>query len=546
MLALFALVAAACGDDDTTDTSDGDTTVEEPSDDPAEEPADEPSDDPAEEPADDPAEEPADDPAEEPVLGGSINYVSQIGPPRGLDPAKALQGVIDAQYQMLVFGSMVYGNATGELIPGLAESVVPNGDFTQWTITLRDGLMFTDGTEFTVDAIVAHWDRIADPATGARAAADIAEVESTEVVDPLTLVVNLNRPDGTWAEVLSQSPGWIPSPAVVEQCGDAFGTTPECTVGAGPFVVTEIVAGDHWTYEKNPDYYDAPKPYLDEVVMRSVVDPRTRTDTFLSGAADFFNVLTPHVVLAEVEGYPVATSWNQGIPSLALRTDEGPTSDIRVRRALNMAIDREAVIARASPGASDLEGIMDPAGPWANDVTWIAYDPDQAQTLIDEYLADTGESSVDIELIGATGNSALWQAMKQEWDKIDGLNVTLALEESAQTSARIATRDYTGMLNTSIPNVPRGIVAALTSDSPQNLTFINNAGLDQAIIDANATDDPAVQAEAMRRVAEILVEEAPYVPQYVNPFRFFYHENIHGVEVMPESGAIIFENVWKD
>jgi ABC-type transport system substrate-binding protein len=136
--------------------------------------------------------------------------------------------------------------------------------------------------------------------------------------------------------------------------------------------------------------------------------------------------------------------------------------------------------------------------------------------------------------------------MKQDWDKIKGLNVTLTIEENAQTSLRIAKRDYPGLLNSAMPETPRAALPVLTSTSPQNLSYINDPELDAALVEANATNDPSAQTAAMKKVSQRLAALVPYITQYRTPFNFFWKKNVHGVQNMLTSGATPMQNVWKD
>lgn len=552
-IALCGLVFAACsGDDDDAETTSAPAATDAPAASAAPEAStvSDTSDAPEASSAPDASEAPASTgEGGEPQVGGSITYAMQLAPFRGFDPVLASGGVIDQQYLNMVYGSLIYLDSEAEVIPGMATSVEPNEDFTEWTITLRDGLTFTDGTDFTVDAIVDLWDRIADPQNASPAILGISEVESTEVLDPQTLVVHLNRADGTWDQVLATTgAGMIPSPTAVAAAGESYGATPETTVGAGPFVLTEAVAGDHFTFQRNEGYWDAPRPYLDEVVIRPITDHATRANTFSSGGADLLHTPNPSQPTADLidAGYSYAEAVGAGVAALAINTQNAPTDDVRIRRALNLAIDRASVISRCCPGAEEATTIVSPDSPWANDVQWIAYDPEEAQALVDEYLAETGAESVEVNLIGATSAQLVWESFKQEWDKIDGLDVTLQVEDPAQTSVRTATRDYQNLLNATAQETPRAALTALASTSQQNLPFLESEAMDQVLQAANATNDRDEQTAAMTEYAELLLEEVPYVPQYRHPFRYFWQDSIHGVELQLSSGTLMMENVWKE
>ena len=446
-----------------------------------------------------------------------------------------------------MYDQLIYVNSAGKVTPGLAESILPAFSFTQWTIKLRPNLKFTDGTPLNADAVVAHFDRIRNPATASPARPAVLEIAKTKIIDQQTIQVTLNDVDSSWNMTFTQQLGNIPSPTAVSAAGAAYGTSAQTAVGAGPFKIVEFVRGDHYTFERNPGYYDAPKPYLDKVIIRPVADHSARYNTFTTGGADMveYAAAVQQMVDLRAAKYPTATTRGSGIAALALRTDTGPTADVRVREALQRAIDIDAVIARAAPGAVKAESIPDPDGPWANDIPYPGFDRVKAQSLIDAYLKDTNQSSVTLKLIGANTNIPVWEAFKQEWDKIKGLNVVLQIEESAATGVRIATRNYSDMLNSAVPNMPRTVLPAFSVASSSNLTFVKDIPLDVAVGDANATGDPAVQRRAMQAFSKRLAELVPYVLQYRTPFNFFWQKNVQGVELGIASGSMPMQNVWK-
>jgi peptide/nickel transport system substrate-binding protein len=469
-------------------------------------------------------------------------------PSRGLDPAAALGTVVDGQYLQAVYGRLLYQDDTGTVRPGLAESASPSPDSSVWTIKLRPGVVFSDGTPFDAGAVVAHWTRMLDPATASPGRTPLTEIASTDVVDPTTLVVRLKEGRGTWDTTLTASAGAIPSPTAVRAAGPAFGTTAATTVGAGPFLVTDFQKGSRYRFERNPRYVDAPKPYLDSVEIRPVYDATARANTFRTGGADMTTFFTPtqDVVALQQAGTPHAAAPAAGVSGLIMRTDQGPTSDVRVREALQRGIDIDSVLARAAPGATKATTLLDPGGPWANDVAYPAYDPVRAQQLVDAYLADTGTTTVDVTLIGSNATAKLWEAFKQDWDKIRGLRVTLQIEDTASTSARLAKRDYGSLLNGLLPETPSLALVNLLSTSTQNRTFVSDPQLDAALKAANAAADVSTQRAAMRVVSERVSALVPMVAQYRAPLHWFWNDDVQGVALGLSYGVMRLEDVRKE
>jgi peptide/nickel transport system substrate-binding protein len=474
-------------------------------------------------------------------------YLSQSEPARGMDPALASGSLVDGQYMQLVYGQMLYQKADGTIVPGMAQSVTPNADHTQWTVTLRPNLKFSDGTPYDADAVKAYWARMADPATASPTRAPLTEVAEVTAASPTVVQVTLKAPDGTWNQALTTPVGTVPSPTAVKAAGTSYGTTPQTTVGAGPFVITDLSKGNRYVFERNRTYWDAPKPLLDRVEVRAMPDHTARANTFRSGGADMTNSYSAEseTVNLQKSGVPTAAVVSPGVFALAMRTDRGPTADVRVREALQRAVDTNAVIQRAAPAAVPAPAVADPKGPWASDVAYPGHDLPKAQRLIDSYLADTGQTTIPITISGANTNTKIWEAVKQEWDKLRGVTVTIQADERNRTSTRIATRDYDTTLSGSLPDNPRTALTNLLTGSPQNLSYLSDPQMDAALREANATEDVAKQKEGMRKVAERASQLVPAVLLYRTPLNWFWQKNVEGVELSLTSGVIQFENVGK-
>lgn len=477
----------------------------------------------------------------------SFVFLSQSEPARGMDPTLASGNITDGQYMQLVYGELLYQETDGTLQPGMAESVTSNADFTQWTIRLRPNLRFSDGTAYDAAAVKAYWTRMSDAKVASPSRAPLTEVASMDAQGPTELLVTLKAPDGSWSTALTSPMGAVPSPTALHAAGDAYGTTPQTVVGAGPFVLKELTKGSRYVFERNPGYWDAPKPHLDRLEVRPMPDHTARVNTFRSGGSDMVNIYSaaPDLVTLRGLGLPGAAAVSPGIAALVMRTDKGPTADLRVREALQRSVDIDALIKRAAPGAVKATSVMDPKGPWAGDAPYPGYDPAKAQQLIDSYLVDTGQTTVAITLTGANTNQSIWEAYKQEWDKLRGVTVTIQSEERNKTATRIAQRDYDDLLSSTLPDNPRTALNYLLSGSPQNLSFLSDPEMDAALREANATDDVAKQKGGMEKVAKRAAQLVPAVLQYRAPFNWFWQENVQGVELGLTNGVIRFEDVQK-
>src|SRR5262249_52685522 len=142
---------------------------------------------------------------------------------------------------------------------------------------------FHDGTDFDAEAAKFNLDRHLDPEVASSARSELTPVASVDVVDAATLKINLKNPTVAFDVTLFDRAGYQISPAAWKQYGpDNFG---QHAIGTGPFTLTELVQGDHCTFDRNPNYWASPMPYLDQIVFKQIPNDATRLIELQSGGA---------------------------------------------------------------------------------------------------------------------------------------------------------------------------------------------------------------------------------------------------------------------
>jgi peptide/nickel transport system substrate-binding protein len=173
---------------------------------------------------------------------------------------------------------------TGRVMPQIGESLTPEPGNTVWTLKLRPGVTFTDGTPYDAAAVKWTWDEHKNPARRSLSSGAAQGIKTTTVVDPLTLRVELGVPNANFDRIVASSLAFVPSPTAFQKDPQAFVTRP---VGAGPFTLAEWTRGAKLVLKKNPAYWQGPdKPYLDQVAFRVVSDSDQSLNTIASGGAD--------------------------------------------------------------------------------------------------------------------------------------------------------------------------------------------------------------------------------------------------------------------
>lgn len=354
LLGAFAIVVAACG------ASSPDTTL---------------------------AEQGAGAPGETQTTGGAIAG-GEVVVAQGVDivsgdPANQ-PALSDRAVGLLVSEPLVIFDSSGELAPVLATSWESVDDLT-WHFAIREGVTFHDGSAMTIDDVVYTFERLLDEEKAFRNAPNISTIESVRAVDEATLEVRTSQPDA----VLPARMVWAPivPKAHLESVGDeAFGFDP---VGTGPYQFTEWVRDDHISLDKYEGYWgDEPKP--DRITFRTLPEGSARLSALQTGEVDLITNLPPDLVaVAEAdEGVEVEKVPSVRFVFIGISVDNPPLDDVRVRKALNYAIDREAIIEGVLGGNGRLSGYM--IGPAVHgyhesiEDSAYTYDPERARALLAE------------------------------------------------------------------------------------------------------------------------------------------------------------------
>jgi peptide/nickel transport system substrate-binding protein len=321
-----------------------------------------------------------------------------------------------------IYETLLTRTPAGDLAPGLATDLPTQIDATTWRFTLREGVTFHNGEAFNADAVVASVERmqrlIEDDATDL--SGFFASITGATVVDELTVDITTDGPDG----VLPARMYWLKMiPASAVDVDDLS----EEPIGTGPYEFGEFVRGDHITVTANADYW-AGEPVIGEVEYVFIEEPGTRLAGLLSGEYDLITNLQPEDVdraprSAQVQG--------QEHPILILDADEGITADPRVREALNLAVDKEALVESLFGGFAvvDTGQVLSPSIVGFNeDMDAYEYDPDRARQLLEE----AGVAGQTITLVGTSGrwlkDRELVEAVAGYWEEA-GLTVDLQVME---------------------------------------------------------------------------------------------------------------------
>ncbi|BBG04976.1 MULTISPECIES: ABC transporter substrate-binding protein [Pseudonocardia] len=276
----------------------------------------------------------------------------------------------------------------------LAESLEPNADGTEWRITLRPGVKFSDGSPLTSRDVLYSIERMLDPAKPSSADLSMVDPARSRADGDLAVQVALSEPLADLGSVLA---GWYVY--VVKEGSDTFDAS-SLPVGTGPFVLREWSPGDRALLVRYPEYWDG-VAHLDEVEILQIAEPQARVNALRSGEVDMIDQ-TPALharTLADEGTFRLVEPRLGTMAALQMRADTPPFDDVRVRQALRMAVDRQAMADTVYLGfaevGNDLYGLGAPF--YAGDIAQRAHDPAGAREL----LRQAGQENLTVTLTTA-------------------------------------------------------------------------------------------------------------------------------------------------
>lgn len=475
-----------------------------------------------------------------PQSGGSMTLLTP-SEPRTLDPA----AVSNYLATTTVVGNSLYGQLLtvedGEIRYGLAESLSTSDGGTTWTLKLRDGLTFSNGTPLDAAAVQFNWERVKDPAVGSSGRGGASFV-STMAPSGQTLDFTLTRPIARFQNVIAQEQlNWIGEPQALQAGPQAFDANP---IGAGPFVLKSWTRGGELVLERNPNYYDSPRPYLDELVLRTNTDAGQRFATVQSGGADGTLSSNPDLAArAAEEGLEISPIEGGDTNMFRFNTRMAPFDDVRARRAVVQGIDTQAVNEVVNSGFGTVPETVFPEGSeWNGDAELLGYDPEAAQELFDELAAEGKPVEFTINSFPSTESRRAAEAMQAQLNQYDHVAVEVEVLDNSAALALTVQRTFVFTLG-AFSSDPVSLYQTLNSESSGNFSGISDPELDAALEDLLiAADDDALN-EAYQRVAERYSELALDVFLVRDHNAVVHTDRVHGVKFYARS-AIRTDELW--
>ncbi|GAA4810566.1 ABC transporter substrate-binding protein [Nocardioides caeni] len=483
----------------------------------------------------------ADGDAGDPVQGGTLT-IADYSEARSLDPTSTIPNgaaggnALAAIYDVL----MRYDQASGEFVPHLAESLTTE-DNTTWTLTLREGVKFSDGTPLDGAAVAGSLGYYMQN-VGFNTLLLATNIKSM-VPNGNEVVFTLNQPWATFPNMLASGPGMILAPAAYAKGKEKF--TP---IGAGPFVLDDYKPAEELVLTANPDYWGG-APNLEAVRFVWLGSDDDRLTSLADGTVDISNIRAPQTV---------EKARNDGFAGIMIPSGLGtvywinnrkgyPGEDVRVRQAINYAID-PAVVAERVNGGAGLPGrnIYSPSAPYYTDVETADYDLEKAKELLAEAKADGYDGK--ISYMGQSDQASQTQAVTvQAMLEAAGFEVETELLRNIadQTNRIYVTQDYDLVVAAfSVPDEDAyGRMSSLASTNPQNAPGYANEEMDGLIAQLQAAEGDAA-TDLLTQINELWQETVPGVAMGAGAFFYPWTDKVHGVGYSSEA-LLLLGDAWK-
>lgn len=519
--------------------------------------------------------------AGEPARGGQA-VIALIQEPGQMNPFFNVQS--GSFLSTLAVEPLFVPDAKGNYLPVLAADVpaLENGgisdDFLTITYKLRDDVTWSDGEPFTADDVVFSYEIYKNPESTTALGTAYELIEAVEAVDPHTVRVTMSDINPAYLELWNSDGPVQPKHKFESSAVSQEHPLARLPLGTGPFVFTDWKTGDTITLERNPNYRVPKQLYLDGVTIKITPEKESAIASFIAGEFDTVYFITtgdlPTLTNAQNDGAPIVVALQEGpshVEWLWLNLSDGgdPSKphpvlgDPAVREAMDHGIDRQTIIDEVLGGFGYQVGSFIYSGWAAVDIPAATYDPELANTLLDDagwVIGDDGvrakdgvRASLRYQTIAGDQTRELYQQVVQQNMKDIGIELNIenvpsnTIFGSWEEGGIFMRGDYDILMSRAGYFVdPAQWAKDFTSDqipteeSPAgfNRDRYQSETFDAAVEEAAQTLDQEVRKEAYRRAAEQFAKDRPAIPLYSSAWGWTWNERLQGVD------TAYWEGMW--
>lgn len=434
---------------------------------------------------------------------GGIIRTSISAEPDNLDPYLSAASDTEAIMDNVFEGLMGFDEA-GATVPRLAEKCDISGDGLKYNFTLRKGVKFHNDKEFKAEDVKYSYEKLAGLNGSKPLSTKFTGIKSIETPDDNTVIINLKDKDASFL-----------SKCIIDVVPKDYENQSQKPVGTGPFKFAEYVAGQKVILEKNNEYYDSKrKASVDKVEFRIMTDPSAILMALKAGDLDLAGINAKDIPTVQKD-FDVMQSPQNMVQLFALNNSVKPFNDIKVRQAINYAIDKEALINVVGEGcATKLDSNMSPIMKvfYQDGLGKYEYNVDKAKALLKEAGYENGFSTTVTVPSNYKFHVDTAQMIADQLSKV-GIKLEIKQIEWAQWLDQVYTKaDYdstviafTGKLD------PNDVLVRYESKYSKNFVKFSDAKYDELIKNAMLETDEKKRADMYKECQKILVDQAASV-----------------------------------
>lgn len=444
-----------------------------------------------------------------------------------------------------IYDTLVYQAPDGSIQPSLATGWQVGDEGQSLTFTLREGIVFSDGSPFNADAVIFTFERLQEQGQRSLIYNEIANIADFEKIDESTVRFELATPSATLLSALTYAYAAILSPEATEAAGDTYGQTP---VGTGAFTLSEWIPENSLTLVPNPNYTgvqrpwteaDAP-PQIDALNVSFTTDQSARASALIAGQADIAYITSPPQLarLAAMPEFYILDSPGRSLVYAGFNTERAPFDQPGVRQALVQAINKDDVLAVASEGMGEVVDTPLPPTLLGYDAALEAeafqYDPDAARQQLAE-LGYTEDNPLEITILTSTFPTfeVISTVMQQQFAAV-GVNATIDVLDYSAVREMATNGDYDMLVTRYDWNDPDVLWRYLAEENigSTNRYFYRNPALDALLLEGRAEFDPVTRSAIYAEAQQIILEEVPIIPLYMPATKVVVNNRVQGADVL--------------
>jgi peptide/nickel transport system substrate-binding protein len=454
-----------------------------------------------------------------PKRGGSLTFGIDTEE-SGFNPSTARWDEGGFLYGRAVFDPIAIVTSTGQVQPYLAQSITSNADYTSFTITLKPGIVFHDGTPLNGEALYKNIEAQATSLlTGPAFSTNIA---GASVSGPMSVTITMKSSWAPFPYYLAQAQtGYVAAPSMLS-APDGGTANP---IGTGPFVFQEWVPNSHMTAKRNPHYWRKGLPYLDSITYKPIVNPSSRADALETGEVDIIHTNDPNGLLLFRGNKKYSYYDNSGqvlgqptVQCIMLNTTVAPLNNHDVRVAMAKCINQTQYVKVINKGVNaPMHGLFIPGSPYYTKTAYPTYDPSGAAALIKKVQQQTGKPvTFNLNSLSDPETLAAAQFLQQAFQTA-GMHVNINIIAQATIINNALAGSYQATVWRQFGAVDPDLnyvwwTSQLASGSlALNMARNVDPRIQAALVAGRTTSNKAIRTKQYQNINQYLAQDIPYL-----------------------------------